>query len=314
MTKQRNLAASVRQRLLNASRARREDFQVTLMRYALERLLYRLSQSGYREQFIIKGAMLFSIWNESPHRPTRDLDLLSFGASDINRLEDTFREIINTEVEPDGLEFVNSTVRGRRIKEDQEYEGVRVNLQARLEQARITLQIDIGFGDAVTPAPEKIEYPTLLAGSPAPRLRAYSRYSVVAEKFQAMVMLGIANTRMKDFYDVWTLASTFNFDGEVLCRSLKATFDRRNTELPLTAPLALTPEFYQEQTKQSQWNAFLKRSQLMEQAAPLDKVAVLLQNFLMPPTLAASKDESFEMHWNYSAASWQTKGNETELP
>ncbi len=314
MTKQPNLAASVRQRLLNASRTRREDFQVTLTRYALERLLYRLSRSGYRDQFIIKGAMLFSIWNESPHRPTRDLDLLSFGASDITRLEDTFREIINAEVEPDGLEFVTDTVRGGRIKEDQEYEGVRVNLQARLEQARISLQVDIGFGDAVTPAPEEIEYPTLLAESPAPRLRAYSRYSVVAEKFQAMVMLGIANTRMKDFYDVWTLARTFNFDGEVLRRSLKATFDRRGTELPLTAPLALTPEFYQEQTKQSQWNAFLKRSQLTEQAAALDEVAALLQDFLMPPALALSKDESFEMRWSYSAAIWQTKGNETELP
>ncbi|MGA9998111.1 MAG: nucleotidyl transferase AbiEii/AbiGii toxin family protein [Pyrinomonadaceae bacterium] len=314
MTKQRNLAASVRQRLLNASRTRREDFQVTLTRYALERLLYRLSRSGYREQFIIKGAMLFSIWNESPHRPTRDLDLLSFGASEITRLENTFCEIIDTEVEPDGLEFITDTVRGGRIKEDQEYEGVRVNLQARLEGARISLQVDIGFGDAVTPAPEEIEYPTLLAGSPAPRLRAYSRYSVVAEKFQAMVMLGIANTRMKDFYDVLTLARTFDFDGEVLCQSLKATFERRATELPLTTPLALTPEFYMEQTKQSQWNAFLKRSQLMEKSAPLEEVAALLQNFLMPPTLAASKDESFEMRWNYSAASWQTKGNETELP
>jgi Nucleotidyl transferase AbiEii toxin, Type IV TA system len=199
MTERRNIAASVRQRLLNASRARREDFQVTLTRYALERLLYRLSKSAHRGQFIIKGAMLFSAWNEVPHRPTRDLDLLSFGTSDISRLEGIFREIVNTEVEPDGLEFFTESVCGGRIKEDHEYEGVRLSIQARLEQARLSLQIDVGFGDAVTPAPEEIEYPTLLSDLPAPRLRAYSRYSVVAEKFQAMVMLGIVNTRMKDF-------------------------------------------------------------------------------------------------------------------
>jgi len=187
-----------------------------------------------------------------------------------------------------------------------------VNLQARLEQARISLQVDIGFGDAVTPAPEEIEYPTLLAESPAPHLRAYSRYTVVAEKFQAMVLLGLVNTRMKDFFDVWALARTFDFDGEVLRRSLKATFERRATKLPLAAPLALTPEFYQEQTKQSQWNAFLKRSQLTEQAAPLDEVVALLQDFLMPPTLAAMKGDSFELRWNYTAG-WQTKNTETEL-
>jgi hypothetical protein len=256
MTERRNIAASVRQRLLNASRARREDFQVTLTRYAIERLLYRLSKSAHREQFIIKGAMLFSAWNEVPHRPTRDLDLLSFGTSDIPRLEGMFREIVNTEVEPDGLEFFAESVRGGRIKEDQEYEGVRLSIQARLEHARLSLQIDIGFGDAVTPAPEEIEYPTLLADLPAPRLRAYSRYSVVAEKFQAMVMLGIANTRMKDFFDVWTLAGSFNFDGRVLCQAMKMTFERRETEIPSTAPLALTPEFYEDRTKQSQWEHF----------------------------------------------------------
>lgn len=312
MIERRNLAESVRQRLLNASRTRHEDFQVTLTRYALERLLYRLSRSRYREQFIIKGAMLFSLWSEGPHRPTRDLDLLSFGAIDIERLKDTFREIISTEVEPDGLEFLADTVRGRRTKEDQEYGGVRLSLQACLAQARISLQVDIGFNDAVTPAPVEIEYPTLLAESPVPLLRAYSRYSVVAEKFQVMVMLDIINTRMKDFFDVWTLARTFDFDGEVLCRSLKATFDRRATKLPLTTPLALTPGFYQEQTKQLQWNTFLKRSQLIARAAPLEEVTALLQNFLMPPTLAAAEDSLFEMRWSYTTG-WRTKSAETEL-
>lgn len=304
MTERRNIAASVRQRLLNASRARREDFQVTLTRYALERLLYRLSKSTHRDQFIIKGAMLFSVWNEVPHRPTRDLDLLSFGASDIPRLEGVFSEIVNTEVEPDGLEFFAESVRGGRIKEDQEYEGVRLNIQARLEQARLSLQIDIGFGDAVMPAPEEIEYPTLLADLPAPRLRAYSRYSVVAEKFQAMVMLGVANTRMKDFFDVWTLARSFDFDGRVLCQAMKVTFERRETELPSTAPMALTLEFYEDRTKQSQWEAFLKRSQLAAQSTTLDEVAAVLRDFLLPPASAVVEGKSFYARWTPTMG-WQ---------
>lgn len=306
MTERRNIAASVRQRLLNASRARREDFQVTLTRYALERLLYRLSKSAHRDQFVIKGAMLFSAWNEVPHRPTRDLDLLSFGASDIPRLEEMFREIVNTEVEADGLEFFAESVRGARIKKDQEYEGVRLSVRARLEQARLSLQIDIGFGDAVTPAPEEIEYPTLLAESPAPRLRAYSRYSVVAEKFQAMVMLGIANTRMKDFFDLWTLARSFDFDGCVLCQAMKITFERRETAVPSTAPLALTPEFYEDRTKQSQWGAFLKRSQLAAQSMTLDEVAAVLRDFLLPPALGVVEGKSFDAHWTH-VKGWHTK-------
>jgi predicted nucleotidyltransferase component of viral defense system len=305
MTERRNIAASVRQRLLNASRTRREDFQVTLTRYALERLLYRLSKSTHRDQFVIKGAMLFSAWNEVPHRPTRDLDLLSFGASDISRLEEMFREIVNTNVEPDGLEFFAESVRGVRIKEDQEYEGVRLSIQARLEQARLSLQIDVGFGDAVTPAPEEIEYPTLLADSPVPRLRAYSRYSVVAEKFQAMVMLGIANTRMKDFFDVWTLARSFDFDGRVLCQAMKVTFKRRETEVPSTAPLALTQEFYGDRTKQSQWGAFLKRSQLAAQSTTLDEVATVLRDFLLPPASAVVEGKpTFDARWT-PATGWQ---------
>ncbi len=304
MTEQRNIAASMRQRLLNASRARREDFQVTLTRYGLERLLYRLSKSAHRDQFVIKGAMLFSVWNEVPHRPTRDLDLLSFGASDISRLEETFREIVNAEVEPDGLEFFAESVRGEHIKEDQVYEGVRLSVQARLEQARLSLQIDIGFGDAVKPEPEEIGYPTLLADSPVPRLRAYSRYSVIAEKFQAIVMLGMVNTRMKDFFDLWTLARSFDFDGRVLCQAIKMTFERRETEVPSTAPLALTPEFYEDRTKQSQWDAFLKRSQLAAQSTTLDEVAAVLRDFLLPPASAVVEGKPFDAHW-MPTTGWQ---------
>jgi hypothetical protein len=193
-------------------------------------------------------------------------------------------------------------------KEDQEYEGVRLSIQARLEQARLSLQIGIGFGEAVTPAPEEIECPTLFADSPAPRLRAYSRYSVVAEKFQAMVMPGIANTRMKDFFDVLTLARSFDFDGHVLCQAMKMTFERREREVPSAAPLAFKREFYKDRTKQSQWDAFLKRSQLAAQSETLDEVAAVLRNLLLPPASAVAEGKSLDARWTH-AAGWHTKKN-----
>jgi len=293
----RNLAASIRQRLLNLSRERGEDFQLVLTRYAVERLLYRLSRSSYHSEFLLKGAMLFALWSDMPHRPTRDLDLLSFGTSDIARIEDVFREIMLTEVEPDGLAFLADSVRGERIKEDQEYEGVRLICTARLEQARVKVQVDVGFGDAVTPAPEDVLYPLLLADLPAPHLLAYTRYTVVAEKLQAMVMLGLLNTRMKDFYDLRTLANTYEFDGETLRRAIQATFDRRATPIPLDVPVALSLTFGEDTAKQNQWNAFLRRSRLEIEEKSLADVVADLREFLMPPVLSAARGETFTHHW-----------------
>jgi hypothetical protein len=152
--------------------------------------------------------------------------------------------------------------------------------------------------------PVSIEYPTLLADSPAPRLCAYSRYSVVAGKFQAMVMLGIANTRMKDFFDLWTLARSFDFDGRILCQTMKMTFERRETEVPSTPPLALTPEFYEDRTKQSQWSAFLKRSQLAAQSTTLEEVAAVLRDFLLPLASAVGEGKSFDVRWTPTTC-WQ---------
>jgi predicted nucleotidyltransferase component of viral defense system len=237
----RDVAASVRQRLLNLARERGEDFGLVLTHYALERVMYRLSVSGHREQFVLKGAMLFALWGGDPHRPTRDLDLLGHGTIDTQRLEQIFREVISVEVEKDGLEFLTETVRGARIREDEEYEGVRVQLEARLATARIKVQIDVGFGDVMTPAPQEIEYPVLL-DFPAPRLRTYPRETVVAEKFEALVKLGIANSRMKDFYDLWVMARDFEFEGALLSQAIKATFERRGTALPTDVPLALSDE------------------------------------------------------------------------
>jgi predicted nucleotidyltransferase component of viral defense system len=208
----KNLTASVRARLMNLARQGREDFGEVLSRYARERLLYRLSASDYRERFVLKGALLFSYWAGAPHRPTRDLDLLGRGEPDMALLEEAFRDICRAEVEPDGLAFLEDSVRGERIKEEEEYEGVRLRLTAALGNARIPLQVDVGFGDAVVPAPEEVAFPTLL-GMPAPQLKAYRRETVVAEKFEAMVKLGMLNSRMKDFYDVWELSQKIRLRG-----------------------------------------------------------------------------------------------------
>jgi predicted nucleotidyltransferase component of viral defense system len=290
------MAASVRQRLLNLARDRGEDFGLVLTRYALERLMYRLSVSEHREQFILKGAMLFALWGGEPHRPTRDLDLLGHGAIDTRRLEQVFREVIGVEVENDGLEFLAETVRGQRIREEEEYEGVRVHLEARLVAARIKVQIDVGFGDVMTPAPRVEEYPVLL-DFPAPRLRAYSRETVVAEKFEAMVKLGIVNTRMKDFYDLWVLARHFEFEGVLLGRAIKATFERRGTALPTEVPLALSDEFSGDTGKKTQWAAFLRRLGREAGGTPLAEVVEALKEFLLPPVTAAGHVEAFERTW-----------------
>lgn len=208
----KDIAASVRQRLLNRSKERREDFQLTLINFALERLMYRLSQSPYRDRFVLKGVMLFSVWSETPHRATRDLDLLGRDTHEVSDLVLQFREICATSVEDDGLMFFSKSIVGEEIREGDDYQGIRLSFEARLGVARIPIQVDIGFGDAVLPKPEILEYPTML-GFPAPRLLAYPRETVIAEKFQSMVELGIANSRMKDFFDLWFLAGHFEFNG-----------------------------------------------------------------------------------------------------
>ena len=232
--KPRDIAASVRQRLLNLSRDRKEEFQAVLTRYGLERLTYRLARSPHGDEFVLKGAMLFTLWTGEPHRATWDLDLLGRGTIEVARLAKVFREVCEVAVDDDGLSFDGKGVRGERIREDLEYEGVRIHLGARLGVARIAIQVDIGFGDAVTPRPQKVTYPALL-DFPAAELKAYPREPVVAEKFQAMVELGMANTRLKDFFDLWAIANTFEFDGETLAEAFARTFDRRDTALPTSA-------------------------------------------------------------------------------
>jgi hypothetical protein len=210
-----------------------------------------------------------------------------------------FQEICQTQVEDDGLDFKAETVQGKQIKEDQEYEGVRIKLNALLTgtSTRLDLQIDIGFGDAVTPQVRVAEFPTILEGFPAPSLKTYTPETVIAEKFQAMVTLGIANSRMKDFYDIWYLCQNFMFEGITLSRAIQATFDRRKTPLPAEPPFALTAEFSEDAAKQAQWKAFIRKGKLKTREETLGEIIATLQDFLMPPTQAAPQGKAFELIW-----------------
>lgn len=289
-----DLAASIRQRLLNLSKKSEEDFSLVLAKYAAERLLYRLSRSPFASQFALKGAMLFTIWIGRPHRPTRDMDLLGYGEDSVDRIAKVFQQIIRTEVEPDGLVYDEKSISVSTIREDQEYGGKRVELMARLGVARIHVQVDIGFGDAITPEAQEIEYPSLLK-LPAAKVFAYSRETVVAEKLQAMVVLGILNSRMKDFYDLWLLCEKFSFDGLVLAKAIAATFERRRTALPLDPPIALTAEFGTTPDKVVQWQAFLRRSHL--EAQLISDVISRLSEFLLPILSATARQAKFTKRW-----------------
>jgi predicted nucleotidyltransferase component of viral defense system len=300
MNQPRNLAASVRQRLLNLAIAQKEDFNLVLTRYGIERLLYRLHSSAVGERFILKGAMLFILWSDTPHRTTKDVDLLCRGDNSIAEIEAIFRAVCEVEVVPDGLEFDLMTVKGELIKADREYPGVRIRLTAFIAgtPTRINLQIDVGFGDIVTPAPQLMSLPALLADLPAPQLYAYNRETVIAEKFEAMVLLGIGNTRMKDFYDLWYLSQHFTFEGNLLSQAIAATFNRRRTPIPTDTPLALTSEFADDETKQRQWVAFVRKGRLNDEGLVLSQIRSILHDFLMPPTIAIGTGIRFDRVWS----------------
>jgi predicted nucleotidyltransferase component of viral defense system len=273
-----NLPASVRARLLALSKTTGQTFDLVLTRFALERLLYRLSKSRYADRFVLKGAMLLATWFDDPTRPTRDIDLLGFGDPDSDEILQAFGEIMQVEVE-DGIVFDRDSLRIDRIREDDRYGGVRMRAQAALAGARITVVIDIGFGDAIEPGLEQLVYPTLL-DFPAPELRAYAQETVIAEKFQAMVDLGRANSRMKDFYDIWLLFKSFRFEDDRLARAIAATFARRMTLIPAELPDALSTEFAADRTKVRQWEAFTE--DLAVDPGTLEEVIGELAEFLMP--------------------------------
>ena len=280
----------------NAGPSTGEDYNVLLVRFTLERLLYRLSRSSHREQFVLKGAMLFALWEPALHRVTRDLDLLGFGHPSPERLADIFRELCRLEVEADGVDFDPRSVECEDIRAQDEYAGIRVKLRATVGKAVVPLQVDVGFGDALPVAPEEITFPVML-GMAAPKLRAYSRETVVAEKLEAIVKLGMLNSRFKDYFDLHYLAQKFPFDGALLAKSIAGTFARRGTAFPAGLPAGLTPMFGTDPAKIRGWQAFWRKTGPKAAAPTLEAVIQLLVEFLEPPLDAAAKGKPLTATW-----------------
>jgi predicted nucleotidyltransferase component of viral defense system len=292
----KNLAASVQTRLAQRRAKTGEDFNVLLVRFSLERLLYRLSRSSHREQFVLKGAMLFALWEPTLHRVTRDLDLLGFGEPSLERLAAVFRELCRTEVESDGVDFVANSVWTEDIRAQEEYAGIRVKLKAKIGKAIIPLQVDIGFGDALQIAPEEITFPVLL-GMAAPKLRAYRRETVIAEKLEAIAKLGMINTRFKDYFDLHFLARKFPFEGAALSTAIAATFECRGTRFPNGLPVGLTSAFATDTAKTRGWTSFHRKIVSNDVAPPFTDVIQQLAEFLGPPLAAASKRQPLNSRW-----------------
>ena len=295
-TKTSNIPASVHHRLLTLAKAREEDLSLVMKRFGIERFLYRMSKSPYSDQYVLKGAMLFPLWKMRVYRPTRDLDLLGFGEGSEKILKERFRKICAIEVEEDGLFFDQRSISIEDIREDQEYPGQRVQLITKLGKAPINLQIDVGFGDVVTPEAEMTGYPTLL-DFPAPRIRAYPKETVVAEKMQATVALEMLNSRMKDFYDIWAMSQEFDFAGETLVQAIELTFQRRRTAIPAISPVALTAEFAHDPQKIRLWKTFLERNRLNVGGREFGKIIEEISSFLMPPLLALADRRPFIKTW-----------------
>ncbi len=290
-----NLAASVMARLKNIASARGEDVQLLMTRFAIERFLHRLERAGHGQEFVLKGAMLFVVHGGWPYRPTRDLDLLTLGNASAGSLEAVIREACICPVEDDGLRFDPDSINVQAIREGQQYQGQRVEMTVYLDRARIRLQIDIGFGDAVVPPPDELAYPSLL-GFPTPRIRAYPQEAVVAEKVEALVNLGAINSRMKDYYDLWALSATLAFRGTVLSQALRATFERRATTLPNAELPGLTSVFAVEH--EGMWRGFLRRTSLSAGTPTLAAVVSAVAKFVLPP-LAANRDGvRFDLEWS----------------
>jgi predicted nucleotidyltransferase component of viral defense system len=274
----RNSAASVRARLLNKARAQGVDFQLLLTRYGLERLLYRLSVSRERDNFLLKGALLFDLWYDVPLRPTRDIDLLGFGLAEIPLLLAAFEGICAIEVD-DGITFDSASIRADEIRKEANYAGIRLTLTGTIDGARCPVQIDVGYGDAVTPAPESARYPVMFDDMPAPTLKVYPRYTVVAEKLEAIISLGMANSRMKDYFDLWVILRDAELDQTILVQAIEATLNRRGTRKPSGVPIGLSEQFSSDQQKLMQWKAFINRNQLT--AASLEQTVQDLRTALM---------------------------------
>jgi predicted nucleotidyltransferase component of viral defense system len=299
MSGSKNVSASVAARLLSRSRMHEEDYQFVLARYAIERLMWRLARSQYGDAFVLKGAMIFLIWTEEIYRPTRDLDLLACVSHTADRLKSVFEEICRAAVEDDGISFLPESILAEAIRENQAYGGIRVTIRAQIGKIRIPVQIDVGFGDTVIPDPIKSRFPALLQEADGPVILAYSRESAIAEKFEAIVSLGMANSRMKDYYDIYVLLRRFQFDGPLLSTAIRATFERRQTPLPGEPPLGLSDEFASNPAKVAQWIGFQKGGGFKLAPPGLAEVVAEIRGFLLPPLVAAKDGSPLQSGWDY---------------
>lgn len=290
----KNVAASTRQRLLNLARESGEEFERVLIRFGLERFLARLAQSRHADELVLKGAFLQFAWTGQARRPTRDVDFLGFGKNDPEAVKAMVRDICTTACDEDGLVFQIDAIQTEVIREGREYEGIRSRFFADLDGARIPIQVDVGFGDAVHPGIQEVEFPTLL-GAPI-RVRGYPWESIVSEKTQILVEFAMANSRLKDFFDLDGIAATLPFRGAELAEAMRLTFERRKTELPVAVPLALTSEFTDDPDKKTQWRAFLDRNGLPNDLELVD-VARRVEDLVMPPLLAAGAGRAFSDSW-----------------
>jgi len=305
------LAHSVQVRLVRHAKESGLDPNHVLARYAVERLLYRLSRSPYADRFVLKGALLLLAWLGETIRPTRDADLLGFGDLEGEALARCFSEIVATPVEPDGMEYDPETIRVVQIRREDPYGGRRVTVVGHLGTARLKVQVDVGAGDSVVPEPRWLEYPSLL-DLPRPRLRAYRPETAIAEKLHAMVTLGSRNSRLRDFFDIRALAMHGTFDGEQLARAVSSTFSRRGTEIPRETPIALTPAFASIEGKRAQWRAFVRRSGLAERVGSLEEVAGDVAVFLLPVLESARGGRSLAAKWRAGGPWRATAGGHAE--
>lgn len=301
----KNTGASVHQRLLNKAKESSRPFNELLQHFAIERFIYRLSRSPHADRFVLKGALMFSAWSTSRSRPTMDIDLLGRIDNDIETIVAVVKDVCLMGVEKDGMSFRENSVTAARITEDAEYEGVRVRVRGGLGNVRVSLQIDIGFGDFVVPGPDSITYPTLL-DFPPPVLQGYTMESTIAEKFQAMVRLGILNSRMKDFYDIWKLAHTFDFNGKILTEAISKTFERRNTPIP-SAMTFFQSSFAKDPVKKRQWHGFVEKAMLTDAPDSIEDVVLAINLFLEPVISSLFSREVFNYTWT-APGPWTTMG------
>ena len=284
----KNIEASVRALLQNKAKETNRPFAEVLQYYGMERFLYRFSRSEYADKFILKGALMFTVWQVPQRRTTLDIDLSSTYNNQIATIEKVIRDVCKVSVAPDGLIFDSQTIKGQKIKEDADYEGVRIKFRGFLERARIPMQIDVGFGDVIYPKPKTINYPVIL-DFPKPHLKGYPAESVVSEKFEAMVKLGLLNSRMKDFYDIWLMMRQFDFDGLKLVEALKRTFRHRKTSLPQHKTL-FAEEIYDEKSdRQTLWKAFLRKGDIKHAPEKLSTTAREIENFLLSHLIRSIK-------------------------